>query len=188
MEKIIKFKEIVSKNKKLIKEINSGKIIIYPTDTGYCIGCIISKKKNIEKIKKLTKHKDNQNISIIAPSKKWVYDNFKIKNKNYIKKFPGPFTFIMKTKKINLFKNFNLENKEIGIKIPDHKFHNLIKKIGTPILSIELKNKFNFNIISIDQINKGIIKNTDIIIDDNFIKKSPSSVINLNKEIPSIIG
>ena len=35
--------------------------------------------------------------------------------------------------------------------------------------------------------NSTLIKNTDIIVNDGFIKKSPSAIINLNKEIPSII-
>ena len=184
MSETIIFKKTLSKEIK--KRIKFGEILIYPTDTGYCIGCNALKLSSIIKIIKIINLKDNKKISIIPPSKEWIYKNFKIKNKNYIKKLPGPFTFILETKKRILTKNLDILTNEIRIKIPNHKFYNTLKTINIPILNIELKNKFN--IIDFGKIPKKIKKKTDIIINAGFIRKSPSAIINLSKEIPSIVG
>ncbi len=175
----IDFKEI----KKIIK---SGKIIVYPTDIGYCIGCNVSNETNINYIKKIISINEESYISVIAPSKSWVYKNFKIENKNYIKKLPGPFTFALKLKRKNILKNIKRNKGKIMIKIPDHKFYKIIQKVGVPIINIELKNKFN--IIDPKFIPKKIKRKSDILIDAGYIRKSPSATIDLSSKIASIIG
>ena len=172
--------------KKVKIRIKSGEILIYPTDTGYGIGCNALKSSSIELVKKISGTKDNTNISVIAPSKEWIYKNFKIKNKNYIKKLPGPFTFVLETKKRTLARNLSPGNKKIKVKMPDHRFYNMVKTIGIPILNIELRNKLN--IVNPDHIPRKIKRKSDMIINDGYIRKSPSATINISKEIPSIIG
>lgn len=173
MKKIIKFEEI--NNKEIIKKIKSGTIIIYPTDTNYCLGCNAKKSLSVEQIKKISKI---ENIAIIPPTKDWIYKNIKIKNKNYIKRLPGPFGFILELKK-----KIPNQNKKIEIKMPVHKFSNLIKKANVPFLAIDIMNKP----LSIKQIPKKIIRKADIIIDDGYIKRSHFTTIDLTKEIPKII-
>ncbi len=171
--------------KEIKKIIKSGNPFVYPTDTGYCLGCGALNISSIELTKKISTDKTSQ-LSIVAPSKEWIYKNFKIKNKNYIKKLPGPFTFILEAKKKTLAKKFCSKNKEVRIKIPNHKFHNLIKKVGIPITSIEIKNKLK-NIPSTNQLSRKLIKKI-IIIESGYIKKSPSAILNLIKDTPSIVG
>jgi tRNA threonylcarbamoyl adenosine modification protein (Sua5/YciO/YrdC/YwlC family) len=168
------------------KRIKFGEILIYPTDTGYGIGCNALNSDSTKLVKKIIGINDNKNISIIAPSKDWIYKNFKIKNKNYIKKLPGPFTFILEAKEKKFIKKLNLEDKEVRIKMPNHSFQKIIKKINIPMLNIELKNKFN--IVDLKHIPRKIKRKSDIILDYGYIRKSPSATINLNKEIPTIVG
>ena len=52
MKKIIKFEKI--NNKEIIKKIKSGAIIIYPTDTNYCLGCHAKKSSGVEQIKRIS--------------------------------------------------------------------------------------------------------------------------------------
>ena len=173
MKKIIKFEEI--NNKEVVKNIKSGAIIIYPTDTNYCLGCNAKKSSSVEQIKRISKI---ESISIIPPTKNWIYKNLKIKNKNYIKKLPGPFGFILELKK-----KIPNQNKKIEIKMPSHKFSNLIKKANVPFLAINIINKP----LSIKQIPNKIIRKADIIIDDGHIKRCHSTTIDLTKDIPKII-
>ena len=88
--------------KEITKKIKSGDIFIYPTDIGYCIGCDALKSGSVSIIKQTIKSK----LSIISPNKQWISKNFEIINKNYIKKLPGPYTFILKSFKINIIKKF----------------------------------------------------------------------------------
>lgn len=183
MQNTINLQDLTTKELKKI--IKSGNPFVYPTDTGYCLGCGALNISNVELTKKIINDKISR-VSIIAPSKDWIYKNFKIKNKNYIKKLPGPFTFILKAKKRTLSKKFCSENNEIRIKIPNHKFHNIIKKIGIPITSVEIKYKFK-NIPSTNHLPRKIKRKT-IIIESGYIKKSPSAIIDLSKDTPSIVG
>ncbi|MCK5023195.1 MAG: Sua5/YciO/YrdC/YwlC family protein, partial [Candidatus Aenigmarchaeota archaeon] len=59
----------------LAKAIREGKIIIYPTDTLYGIGCNAEKAKSIEKILNAKGRGKDKPVSIIAPSMEWIAEN-----------------------------------------------------------------------------------------------------------------
>ena len=62
--------EIINKLKK--------EVFIYPTDTIYGIGCDATNSELVKQIRKI-KQRDKKPLSVIAPSKKWILDNFKVK-------------------------------------------------------------------------------------------------------------
>ena len=60
---------------KLKEDILQGKIVVYPTDTIYGLGCNAEDKKAVEKIKQIKKRDKNKPLSIIAPSFEWIKKN-----------------------------------------------------------------------------------------------------------------
>lgn len=183
---IIRMKELRKKRvkNKIIKAIKQGAIFIYPTDTIYGLGC---NAKNQESVKKIREIKQSQKpFSIIAPSKQWIYKNFKAK-KSYIQKLPGPFTFIVRPNKKILPKEINLKSKNMGIRIPNHPFSKIIQESKTPFITTSVNKTGEIPVTNPKKIPKNTLKQIDIIIDDGKLESKPSTVIDITGKIAKIL-
>ncbi len=179
MVEAINLEEI--KQKDIIKRMKSGDIFIYPTDVGYVLGCNANKSGSITLIKQVIKTP----LTIIAPNKQWITKNFEILNKNHIKKLPGPYTYILKSKKRPVARNVNPGEGKFRVKIPDHKTHKLIKSANIPFAIANINEKRS--ITNIKQIPWRVSRIADLILDDGSLIKNPSSVIDLTSDIPLIM-
>ncbi len=76
-----------------------GDVFIHPTDTIYGLGCDATNEQSVKKIREV-KQRPTTPFSVIAPSKEWIEANCVITKeaKSWLKKLPGPFTFILKKK------------------------------------------------------------------------------------------
>jgi tRNA threonylcarbamoyl adenosine modification protein (Sua5/YciO/YrdC/YwlC family) len=136
-------------DKRLIEQavqcMKSGGIIIFPTDTVYALGCDLMNKKGLQELSKLKGGKLNKvNFSIICSDLSNLSEyvrqidrpTFKLL-KQYL---PGPFTFILPASN-EVSKIFDLNKKEIGIRIPDNNIAlELVKALGNPIAATSLHN------------------------------------------------
>lgn len=184
MPEIFNFDEI--NKSEIVKRISSGEIFIYPTDTVYGLGCNALKQGSVQLINELKK-RDNKPLSVIAPNKKWITKNLEISNKNFIKKLPGPYTYIFKIKKRAVARNVNPGLKTLGIRIPDHPFTELIKKAKVPFITTSVNFSGQKPARELKQVPKSILRNVDVIIDDGFLPNYPSTIIDLTSEIPKLM-
>lgn len=174
---IIDLKEIT---KEILSKI-SNDIFVYPTDTIYGIGCDAENEKLVYKIRKI-KNRDQKPLSIIAPSKRYILENFIADDKKIDKYLPGQYTLILKKKKLDYLKHVS-ENEFVGIRIPAHPFTKIIQELNKPIVttSVNLSGEKPANKIS--EINPRILKQIPILIDDGELSGIPSILIKDNKEI-----
>lgn len=128
----------------IVKTLNEGGIIIYPTDTVYALGCSIDQKQAIEKlcaIKKIDPDKAlltficsdiSQVASYARPIDTTIYRVMK-------RNLPGPFTFILEANN-EVPRLIKGRKKTIGIRIPDNKVvQAIVEALGKPMLSASLK-------------------------------------------------
>tara|TARA_Y100000310_G_C20685071_1_gene818449 strand:+ start:1647 stop:2183 length:537 start_codon:yes stop_codon:yes gene_type:complete len=174
--------EIISLDEVNPRDIKN-KIFIYPTDTIYGIGCNALKKELVDEIRRI-KRRDSKPFSVIAPSKKWIYDNLEIENKNYIKKLPGPYTFILKMKKKCVSTNVNNGMETLGVRIPKHPF---VKYVDVPFVTTSVNYSGKEAIKDVSKIPFGIKKKVDFVVDGGILYTKPSTLIDLTKEVPRII-
>ncbi len=126
--------------RKVADVLESGGIVIYPTDTVYAMGCDIRAHKAIEKIARLKgMNPDNPDLSIIFRDMSQLSEYTVIRDDNIFRllkrNLPGPFTFIVKANNQipRMFKN---KKKTVGIRIPESKIlHEIIKELGRPIIT-----------------------------------------------------
>ncbi len=126
--------------RKVADVLESGGIVIYPTDTVYAMGCDIRAHKAIEKIARLKgMNPDNPDLSIIFRDMSQLSEYTVIRDDNIFRllkrNLPGPFTFIVKANNQipRMFKN---KKKTVGIRIPESKIlHEIIKELGRPIVT-----------------------------------------------------
>tara|TARA_B110000014_G_scaffold261264_1_gene252647 strand:+ start:1170 stop:1745 length:576 start_codon:yes stop_codon:yes gene_type:complete len=100
------------------KAIQNGKIVIYPTDTVWGMGCDPFNQKAVNELFKI-KGKKTDGLSIMLNNVKLIYDYCEVnkKAKKIIEEFlPGPVTLILKSKKD--FAKGVTRNGNIAIRIP----------------------------------------------------------------------
>lgn len=118
---------------KALECLNSGGILIYPSDTLWAIGCDATNTKAIDKIYKIKNR--NRSMPFICLMNDFKMTNRYVKTskeiKNYLKRSSNPTTVIY-----NDVKNLKAFPESIAIRIPKDKFcNNLIKKFDKPIIS-----------------------------------------------------
>ncbi|MBU4502076.1 MAG: threonylcarbamoyl-AMP synthase [Nanoarchaeota archaeon] len=185
MPKTIKLEKV--KEKTILTAIKQGKIIIYPTDTIYGIGCDALNTNSVLKLRMIKQRSMEKPFSIIPHSKQWVQRNFDV-NKAYISKLPGPFTFILRAKKDRLVSNYVTDNVNIlAIRIPDHPFIKLIQKSKTPFITTSVNISGKPPITKVSKIPRKISKHVDIIIDAGELDRKPSTIVDLTGNIARLI-
>lgn len=118
---------------KALECLNSGGILIYPSDTLWAIGCDATNTEAIDKIYKIKNR--NRSMPFICLMNDFKMTNRYVKTskeiKNYLKRSSNPTTVIY-----NDVKNLKAFPESIAIRIPKDKFcNNLIKKFDKPIIS-----------------------------------------------------
>ncbi|MDR0757396.1 MAG: threonylcarbamoyl-AMP synthase [Tannerella sp.] len=128
---------------KVVKILQDGGLVIYPTDTLYAIGCDALNVYAVEKICR-TRGIDPQRcrLSIICESLSSISDCVRVDNAAFklLKQcLPGPYTFILPTVRGNKLPRPFRNRREIGIRIPDCQIAaELVRTLGNPLLSMSV--------------------------------------------------
>lgn len=182
------------KIEQVIKVLEKGGVIIYPTDTVYAFGCDIQNQKAIKQIcrlRNLDPKKANltficKDISQLASyATQLDNDVFKTLRRNT----PGPFTFILKANK-EVPRIFSNRKKTVGVRIPENKIAvAIIEALDRPILSISLKNDDEIleYFTNPSEIYDDYAKQVDMIIDGGPGKNQPSTVVDATSREVEII-
>lgn len=163
-----------------IKYLNDSKIILYPTDTIWGIGCDATNKEAVNKIYKIKNRVESKSLIILVDSIKMLKEYVSYipeKALRIIEESNRPTTIIYSDPK-NLAKNTIAQDNTIAIRIPKDEFCvKLIKKFGKPIVSTSANISGEFTPKSFSEISKTILKSVDYVVDLNRDKVSRKSSI-----------
>lgn len=166
-----------------IDMLKDGKIIVYPTDTIYGIGCDILNKKAVQTIQKIKNRNKQKPLSIICADLKDISRWATVSNWQYkiLKKYlPGPFTFILKASKEAPKILQDPKRKTIGIRIPNNEICLiLVKELANPIITTSVNKSGKQNYANPDKIKKDWFGKVDLILDAGEINGEASTVISL---------
>jgi L-threonylcarbamoyladenylate synthase len=178
--------QFFEKKEYYIQKIKSGSIFIYPTDTIYGIGCNANLDISVKKIRQIKNRPDNKPVSLIAPSKEWIKQNFIVTNE-LLDKLPGPYTLILRlkdvtNKKISDFVNNNI-NSTIGVRIPNHWFSKIINEANVPFVTTSVNISSQKHMTCFDDLDHNIKNQVDYIIYEGQKKGKASILIDFSKDI-----
>ena len=190
--KIIKISDALKDMKRveLAKAIRNGKIIIYPTDTLYGIGC---NADNIESVRKIIKAKgrgEGKPLSIIAPSKEWIAkttSTLSINLKFVNSLLPGPYTVIMKAKANVKIPYVVSKQGKMGIRIPKNKFCDFIRSQGFPFITTSVNLSDTEPVNKIKEVPSKITNVADYAIDAGEIHGHSSRIYDISGKNLEII-
>lgn len=178
----------------VIRTLEEGGIIIYPTDSVYALGCDITNNRALEKLARLKgKNPRNPDFSFIFNDLSQIADytrplskeTFKLLRRN----LPGPFTFILEAsnKVPKMFKN---RKKTIGVRIPDCNVTRAIaENLGRPLLTTSIHDEDEIVEYTTDPelIFEKFHKLADLVIDGGPGNNHPTTVVDCTGVEPVIL-
>jgi tRNA threonylcarbamoyl adenosine modification protein (Sua5/YciO/YrdC/YwlC family) len=174
--------------KEVIDILKNGGIIVYPTDSGYCLGCAGNNKKGLERIAKIRNLSKHHNWTLMIKDLKNIATYAKVDNNAFrlLKKItPGSWTFILpatsKVPKLALNKR-----KTIGIRISDNNIVQAILSYFPELISTSLIVE-GYEFYDISDVCEVVENQVDLVIDGGYNPPLPTTVIDLsNGEIEII--
>jgi tRNA threonylcarbamoyl adenosine modification protein (Sua5/YciO/YrdC/YwlC family) len=170
--------------RQIVDLLESGGIIIYPTDTVYAMGCDIRATKSIEKIAAFKGlNPKNPEMSLIFHDMSQLSEYTIIRDNSIFKllkrNLPGPFTFIVQANNQipKLFKN---KKKTVGIRIPDNNIVlELVRELGRPIITTSIHDQDEVIEYTTDPelIFEKFRDFADAVIDGGFGKNEASTIV-----------
>lgn len=174
-----------------VEMLKTGKIIVYPTDTIYGIGCDILNKKSVQTIQTIKNRKKQKPLSIICSDLKDISRWAVVSNMQYkiLKKYlPGPFTFILKASSDAPKILQDPKRKTIGIRIPDNNVClEIVGKLGNPIVTTSVNLAGEANYVNPEEIKKDWYGKVDLVLDAGELNNDPSTIVSLVDENIKII-
>ncbi|GAC23853.1 MAG: threonylcarbamoyl-AMP synthase [Alteromonadaceae bacterium] len=181
---------------RLIKQacelIHNGQVVVYPTDSGYSIGCHMDDKSALEQICRIRQIGKDHNFTLMCRDMSELSEYAQVDNAAFrmIKNnTPGPYTFILKATKEVPKRLQNPKRRTIGIRVPDNAIAlALLEELGEPLMSTTL---ILPNAIVAesdpDEIRDKLEKQVGLIIHGGFLGEQPTTVIDLSDGEPRII-
>lgn len=167
---------------KVVKVLQDGGLVVYPTDTVYAIGCDALNVRAVEKICQMKGvNPQKSNLSIICYDLSNLSEYAKVNNaafKLMKRHLPGPFTFILPTSS-ELPKIYK-KRKEVGIRVPDNMIiRTLVQALGNPILTMSVHDEDELIEYSTDPelIYEKYENRVDIVIDGGYGGTEASTVV-----------
>lgn len=165
--------------RKAIKTINSGGVVIFPTETVYGIGCSIDSKEGVKRIYKIKGRDKKKPLQVLISDLKQLTNlvsRIETPTQQLIDKhWPGPLTIIFKNK---------ADNGTIGIRMPDHKIAlKLIEACG-PLYATSANKSGEKPPISADEVKI----EADLLLDSGKCKiKEASAIIDVTVNPPVML-
>ncbi len=178
--------------KQVVEAIKQGQVVIYPTDSGYALGCGLGEKDPLEKIRQIRRLDDRHNFTLMCRDLSEISTYARVENTDYrlLKMLtPGAYTFILKATKEVPKRLMHAKRKTIGIRVPDNIIAQaLLEELGEPMMSVSLILPGEDMVMTDPYEIRDILGHqVDLIIDGGFCGYEATTVVELGEEGPTVI-
>ncbi len=123
----------------IISALQGGAVMLYPTDTVYAIGCDLSNKSAVQKVRRIKQLSNDKPLTFLCSSLSNIAQYAQVSDRAYrIMKhlIPGPYTFLLPATKLVPKLVMSPKRKTTGIRVPEHLIcQELLQALGNPIVS-----------------------------------------------------
>jgi len=177
---------------KAVEIIRQGGVIVYPTDSGYALGCHIGDKTAMERIRTLRQVDAKHNFTLVCRDLSELAVYARVDNSAYrlIKNLtPGPYTFILPATREVPRRLQNPKRKTIGLRVPDNKIAQaLLETLSEPLMSSTLiLPGEDMPLTDPYDIRDTLEHHLDLIIDGGYCGFEPTTVVEFTDEVPVVV-
>ncbi|MGL4204784.1 MAG: L-threonylcarbamoyladenylate synthase [Aeromonadaceae bacterium] len=175
-----------------VTHIRDGGVIIYPTDSGYALGCLLENKTAMERICRIRNLDSSHNFTLVCRDLSELSLYARVDNQAFrlIKNnTPGPYTFILKATKEVPRRLMNEKKKSIGIRVPANPIAQaLLEALGEPLMSTTLILPGSLVAESDPyEIRDRLERVVDLIIDGGYLGEQPTTVVDFSEDTPDVV-
>lgn len=179
--------------KQTVEMLKQGAVIVYPTDSAYALGCHLSDKKALDRMRRIRDVSIKHNFTLMCRDLSEISVYAKLANNSLYRSLnahtPGPYTFILNATSEVPRRMMNPKRRTIGIRVPSNPIaHALLEEHREPIISTTL-------ILPGDEmpltdpydIREILEHQVDLVIDGGYCGLEATTVVDMTEEIPAII-
>lgn len=149
--------------------LKSGGILIFPTDTAYGIGCLMSQKSSVRRLFALRKRPETQAMPVLVSSPDMAiryYDHPDLKVLDLMAKYwPGALTIVSNCKTDLIYAPVRGYGKTIGLRMPRHSgILSVISACGEPLLGPSANFHGDDTPFTLDDVNPTLKKAVDMVL------------------------
>lgn len=174
------------KTDEIIEALKQGKVIVYPTETVYGLGCDATNQKAVDKIFKIKQRQENKSVLVVAGNIDMMVDYISWSKKLHElsdKYWPGPLTVVVPVRpENNLARGVLTDDGTVAFRITEHPVASeLSQKLGKPLVSTSANisaQKSSYDVEGIIKMFENEEFKPDIIIDAGELShRAPSTVV-----------
>lgn len=182
--------------------LRDGAVMLYPTDTVYAIGCDLTSKSAIQRVRQIKQLSNDKPLTFLCPSLSNIAHYAVVRDSAYRimrRLIPGPYTFLLPATKLVPRLVMHPKRRTTGIRVPDHAVClSLLNTLGNPIVSTsahlleadpaESNGATSIKPVSRFELFDCLEKLVDVIVDSGIEPGNQvSTILDLTDEEPMII-
>mgnify|MGYP006088110413 FL=1 len=172
--------------------IHNGGVVVYPTDSGYALGCHIGDKTALDRIRRIRKLDDKHNFTLVCRDLSEIATYAKVNNTSYRllrHTTPGAYTFILQATSEVPRRLMHPKRKTVGLRVPDNAIAAaLLADLGEPLMSVTLIMPGDeFPLTDPYDIRETLEHEVDLVIDGGYCGMEPTTVVDLADDRPVIL-
>jgi tRNA threonylcarbamoyl adenosine modification protein (Sua5/YciO/YrdC/YwlC family) len=174
-----------------VEMIKKGAVIVYPTDSGYALGCHIGDKRALERIKQIRQLNDKHNFTLMCRDLSEIATYAKVDNTTYRlinAHTPGSYTFILNATREVPRRLMHPKRRTIGIRIPENPIAlMLLEELNEPLMSSTLIMPGDeMPLMDPYDIRETLGNRVDLVIDGGYCGIEPTTVVHMTDEVPRV--
>lgn len=175
-----------------VEMVRRGAVIVYPTDSGYALGCHLGDKAALERMRRIRELDERHNFTMVCRDLSEIGTYAKVNNTVYrlLKALtPGAYTFILPATREVPRRLQHPKRKTVGIRVPDCPIAMaLLEALGEPLMSTTLIMPGQ-TMTENDpyEIRDRLEHQVDLIIDGGYGSIEPTTVVDLEGDQPLVL-
>lgn len=183
-------------NTRLIRQaaamLRDGAVIVYPTDSGYALGCHLDDREAVTRVRQIRGLDDKHHMTLVCRDLSEIAHYAKIDNSKFRllkSNTPGSYTFILDATREVPRRLQHPKRSTIGIRVPDHPVAlALLEELGEPLLSSTLiLPDASHPLTDVAEIREYLEHRVDLIIESGAVGLEPTTVIDLTGDAPALV-
>ena len=176
----------------MVRILEEGGLIAYPTDSCYALGCALGNSSGIERIRRIRQLGDRHHFTLVISEfaqlgafvemDNWVFRAVKAVT-------PGAYTFILKATREVPKMMQHPKKRTIGVRIPDHRTTlALLDAVGSPLVSSTLLLPDHPEpLVEGWTIKELLDHELDAVLDSGDCGLTPTTVVDLSGDEPEVV-
>jgi len=183
-------------NLRLIRQaaamLRDGAVVVYPTDSGYALGCHLDDKEAVTRIRRIRGLDDEHYLTLVCRDLSEISRYARVDNNKFrlLKSHtPGSYTFILDATKEVPRRLQHPKRSTVGIRVPDHPVAlALLEELGEPLLSSTLiLPDTHHPLTDVEEIREYLEQQVELVIEGGAVGLEPTTVIDLTRDAPVLI-